>query len=388
MTRYPFVPPLLLIAVIFAHTLSVNVLHASPDNDLGVPASRLARLARTANVTRWYRFPLIESEAYFKGYLSAADLKLLGDLGFGAIRLSIAPQYLYLSGDPVPNPTMLSYLDAALDRILAADLAVIIDIHDEVKTNLESDEKYREGFVGFWENLSKHLSNRDPEMLFLEVVNEPLFEDNPQSWFTLQKRLLASMRKGAPNHTLIATGTRWSSIDGLLMLTPVADRNVIYTFHFYDPHFFTHQGATWAGDEVRRLRGLPYPNTDERCAKAAKALLGRSEQDIAMRWCQQEKWDSATIDSRIKRAADWGRVNNVPLLLGEFGVYCPNAPTVDRLSWIEDVRKAAEKYNIAWSLWGYDECFGLQRRVDASGKIILDEGVVKALGLKLPPDSQ
>jgi endoglucanase len=375
----------LLVIVIFMQLLGGHASRASlADDSSSVPASRLARLARTANVTRWYRFPLIESEGYFKGYLNNGDLKLLRELGFGAIRLTIAPQYLYSSGDPTPNPTMLSYLDTALDRVIAADIAVIIDIHDEVKTALQSDDKYREGFVGFWENLAKHLSRRDPEMLFLEVVNEPLFEDNPESWFTLQKRLLAAMRKSAPNHTLIATGTRWSSIDGLLMLTPVADRNVIYTFHFYDPHFFTHQGATWAGDEVRRLRGLPYPNTDARCAKAADALLGRSEQDLVTRWCQHEKWDFTTIDARIKRAADWGQAYNVPLLLGEFGVYCPNAPAEDRLRWIEDVRKTAEKYNIAWSLWGYDECFGLQRRVEANGKIILDEGVAKALGLKLP----
>jgi len=64
-------------------------------------------------------------------------------------------------------------------------------------------------------------------------------------------------------------------------------------------------------------------------------------------------------------------------------VYCPAAPAQDRAQWIEDVRTAAESFKIGWSLWGYDECFGMQRKL-VNGKVELDADVVKALGLTLP----
>jgi hypothetical protein len=37
------------------------------------------------------------------------------------------------------------------------------------------------------------------------------------------------------------------------------DGNVLWQFHSYNPFLLTHQGATWAGDFIRYVTGLPYP---------------------------------------------------------------------------------------------------------------------------------
>jgi endoglucanase len=57
-----------------------------------------------------------------------------------------------------------------------------------------------------------------------------------------------AIREGAPQHTIIVESARWADDDDLLFLEPLRDGNVIYNFHFYEPHLFTHQGATWAKD--------------------------------------------------------------------------------------------------------------------------------------------
>jgi acetate kinase len=49
----------------------------------------------------------------------------------------------------------------------------------------------------------------------------------------------------SPYHTLIVGPSSWNSYSDLNLLPVYTDSNLIYTFHFYDPFVFTHQGATW-----------------------------------------------------------------------------------------------------------------------------------------------
>ncbi len=61
----------------------------------------------------------------------------------------------------------------------------------------------------------------------------------------------------------------WSDIWDLLAMEPLADGNVIYNFHFYEPHEFTHQGATWSVPWWSYTHGVPYPADGELDAGAA-----------------------------------------------------------------------------------------------------------------------
>src|SRR5260370_14102461 len=91
--------------------------------------------------------------------------------------------------------------------ILAQELAVIVDIHpsDEFKKKLNSNDRQIEAFGEFWRALAQHLSTRDPERVFLQVINEPMVEDGYR-WFGMQGKLISAIRSGAPQHTVIASG--------------------------------------------------------------------------------------------------------------------------------------------------------------------------------------
>lgn len=354
----------------------------------GVPATRLARLARCADITRWFwavsdAAPQDALQTHFTAYMGDADLDLLHQLGFRCVRLSIEPTLLYHKETPTaPDAAMLAYVDIAAKRLLAHDLAVIIDLHDDhPEKPFEHDPDYASGYAMFWQALAHHFSTWNPEMVFLEALNEPVFKLDPRQWLPMQQHLLSVMRAGAPHHTLIATGPLWSSIDGLVSVKPVADPNVVYTFHFYEPATFTHEGAEWWVDGLDRyMTNLPYPSSSQQCSKAVATFTNADVRASAQTYCEA-KWNTAKLDGLIARAAQWSKTNKVPIMAGEFGVYCKHAPPADRLHWFHDVRAVLNKYDIGWSLWGYDDCYGLGRNLDTQGHIVIDWGVVQALGL-------
>ena len=85
----------------------------------------------------------------------------------------------------------------------------------------------------------------------------------------MEAKLAVAIRQGAPTHTIIATGARWDDDDDMIFLEPLRDPNVIYVFHFYEPHIFTHQGATWGAYYWRWVKGLHYPSSPENAAQVA-----------------------------------------------------------------------------------------------------------------------
>lgn len=317
--------------------------------------------------------------------MTDADFVALRTMGVTAVRLVLDPKFFYQLNDPAtPNPNMIGYLDKAIDRLLSHGLAVVVDMHDQDKEAWEMNTQYVDGFEQFWGSIAKRYSTRDPEMLLLELLNEPVFEGNPEKWAKIQERIIATMRANAPAHTIIATGQGWGGIGGLFRLKPLADKNIIYSFHFYDPFAFTHQAATWAGPDVMPLSDIPYPSSPKICKD--KGVLTKITDGgalaLATSYCNSS-WDGKRIRRAISDATAWAFMNKVPIWLGEFGVYCKAAPSADRIQWMKDMADALEKEKVGWSLWGYDECFGMQRKL-ANGQITLDTAVVQALGLRIP----
>ena len=109
-----------------------------------------------------------------------------------------------------------------------------------------------------WRRLAAHYADRDPGKIFFEIMNEPEVND-PYRWAGIQAAAAAAIREVAPKNTIIATGPNWSDIVDLLTQHPLPDGNVIYNFHFYEPHQFTHQGASWGEPWWIYTHGIPYP---------------------------------------------------------------------------------------------------------------------------------
>jgi len=347
-----------------------------------VPTSRLAHLRRGINLSHWFAQSADYSKAHLESHTTGEDIALIKSLGFDHVRLTLEPAPLFNSDDAgTLRAEQLKYLDNALDLILNNRLAVIVDIHpsDDFKVRLNSDERQLEAFGKFWRSLAQHLATRDPERVFLEVINEPMVEDGYR-WLGMQAKLIAAIRSGAPLHTIIASGHRWSGIPELLFLLPYADRNIIYNFHFYEPFAFTHQGANWAGANVPLYKNVPYPSSTESVSRILDTIQDEPARYNLLRY-GEDGWNAARIDREIGVAAAWAAKYQVPLTCNEFGAYRRFAPVADRAAWIRDMRTALEKYGIGWTMWDYAGGFAVVNK--QAGHAIPDVDVVKALGLAI-----
>jgi endoglucanase len=310
------------------------------------------------------------------------DIAIMAKLGFDNVRVSIDPVPLEQSFEGHGQyADFLARLDKAVDAILASGMAVQIDIHPEppFKQAVKTTGEGVDHFVAIWRRLAAHYADRDPERVFFEVENEPEVNDGYR-WAGIQARVAAAIREAAPKHTIIATGANWSDIQDLLLLTPLADGNVIYNFHYYDPHEFTHQGATWGPLYWTYEKAIPYPS-DEAVMEDRLKQIPDAVSRYRVKGYWLDHWDAHRIRLAIDSAGEWARANNVPLICNEFGAYRRVTEPADRLRWIHDVRAALEANSIGWAMWDYHNGFGVAIK-DANGKSVVDPGTVEALGLK------
>ena len=346
---------------------------------------RVAHLRRGINVSDWFAQagdPSGYTKEHFDSAITTHDLDLIQGMGFDHVRLSVDPRPMFHArqADQITLED-LAYLDAAVKMILDRGLAVDINIFAgaEFKAKLASDDEFVEQFADFWRALARHFSDLDAERVFFEILNEPEGRDRYR-WYGVEAKLGAAIREGAPQHTIIAAGAHWSDDDDLVFLEPLRDPNVIYAFHFYESHIFTHQGATWSSNYWHNLKGVPYPSTPEN-VKAAAAEVPDAMHRLAVVRYGLDRWNAGRIDAEIGQVSAWAEHWSVPVICNEFGVYRKNAEPKDRIAWLTDVRTSLEKHGIGWAMWEYHGGFGVV--TTQNGQPVPDEQTLRSLGLTM-----
>ena len=348
----------------------------APYPSTGVKSERLATLSRGFNLTGW-----LDGETPRR-----PDERVLAGLrarGFTHIRLPVTAERLlaaFSSRDDVAR--QLAELDTAVDTLTGLGFGVSIDLHPGDRfgrLHVAEPERGFELIDALWGLLARRHAGRSPDRLFFEVLNEPTIA--AALWNNQGPRLVETIRRQAPSHTIIYGPANYQQIAALLDLQPLDDPNVVYAVHFYEPMVFTHQGLDWSNDPLRFLHGVPFPTylTDPAVERLIDGLLrgGRNESAVLLKSQVRLPWTEDRIAGIVARAADWAERNRRPVIVNEFGVLGWKAASSDRARWIAAVRRAAEAHCMGWAHWEYADGFGFVRRV--GGREIPDEMIIDAL---------
>lgn len=363
-------------------------LSAQPAGPASPAWKRVQHLQHGINASEWFAQSRDYSPQRLRTYTTLDDIAGMKQMGFDHVRLSIDPVIFNCSADRAASDYMavwrqcpaVQVFDEVIAKALSLDLAVLIDLHPSglYKKQLAASDSTVEQFMVLWGRIAAYYAKLDPDRVFFEVMNEPEMAD-VYRWGGVEQRAVSEIRLYAPRHTIVVSGANYSDIADLIRLPEFSDPNIIYVFHYYEPHIFTHQGATWGEPYWNTLRQVPFPGS----GGALSDAIAKQADDYP-RWKLTEygldHWDAERVASDIQFAGDWARRRQAPLICDEFGVYRYFVKPEDRQRWLATVRGALEKNKIGWTMWDYQGGFGVVSK--DTGATVADEGVLKAPGLR------
>jgi endoglucanase len=294
------------------------------------------------------------------------------------------PINLYGMGGRGPDytidPILLLYVDRAVDWAEELGLYIILDNHS-LAPALASDPERTQRLTAVWRQMAEHFKDRSALVLY-EILNEPAGIDDAV-WGEMQRQAIAAIRAVDPVHTVIVSPGSMGSYDHLALLPRYADPNLIYTFHFYDPFLFTHQGSNWTDPSMENVRGVPYPYDVTRMPSMPANFAGTWLQD---QWNWYPSAGSKTsLQYRMSIAVQFRNDRQVPIYCGEFGALQGGSSHADRVQWYTDMGDILAANGIAWALWGYQGGFGIFK--EGSNGVFpsdLDTPIVTALDFNVP----
>jgi len=320
------------------------------------------------------------SEGAWGTVLSEQHFELAAKAGFDHVRLPVrfsTPERASMNPPFTINEQFFQRVDWAVERALAHQLSIIIDLHHYEEIHREPAQ-HRERLSGLWRQIAQRYAARPPSVAF-EILNEPNGALEPKLLNAMTAEVLGIIRKTNPTRIVFANCYFWANAERLAELElPARDANVVAQFHMYQPILFTHQGANWM-DPWLQTRGVLFPGPPpEPLAPVAAAR----DQGWVSQWFDaynrlpllQNPSGPRIVFEHFEHATRYVKAHSRRVYLGEFGVL-DVADEQSRENYLWLVRTEAERRGIGWAYW--DDGAGFKLMEPKSGQI--DERLLRAL---------
>lgn len=347
-----------------------------PDLQSQVPFSR------GVNLSGWFQASGPRQIQFSK--FSRKDFENIKSLGCDVVRLPIN-LHAMTSGAPdyIPDPLFLHFLDQVVDWSEELQIHLILDNHT-FDPAASTDPAVEEILVKVWTAMARHFKNRS-DYVYYEVLNEPHGIDDAV-WGSIQQSVINAIRSEDSKHFIVVGPANWNSYNNLKNLPVYTDPKLIYTFHFYDPFVFTHQGASWSDPSLVPLSGVPFPYNAAEMPAIPGSVKGTWIEGALKNY--PNEGNATKVKQLIDLAVAFRNERNVPIFCGEFGVYIPNSPADDRTAWYELVSSYFGEKDIPWTTWDYTGGFGLFEKGSAEYfEHDLNVPLLTALELTVPPQT-
>ncbi len=309
-----------------------------------------------------YLSQCVHTTEHHETFIGEKDIKQIAHWGFDHVRVPVDYEVLEEENGAIKEDGY-NYLERLFDWCEHYNLDAILDLHKaygydfndtgkEGCNTLFEDAHLQERFVQLWKNIASRFGTYSH--VAFELLNEVVEEENADAWNALIKQTVTAIR-GITDTPIIYGGIQWNSANTVKLLEVPTEKNIIFTFHFYEPLLFTHQKAYWVKN-MNPDREILYPESMQYYQHLSQIL---GYQGNAVVKAKATTMGIEFIDEMISGAVTAAKAAGVPLYCGEFGVI-DQAPVADTLHWFKDVHQVFEKHNIGCSIWSYKEMdFGL-----------------------------
>ena len=208
------------------------------------------------------------------------DIETLASWGATMARFQITRNWS-ANGDNQDLAEFAAWVDSRLDNLEdvlrwagARGMKICVDLHvtpggrDETREHaMFRDERFADAFVDTWRRIATRcariVQTLGPVIYGYDLVNEPVQHGHaPIDYWTIQRRAAEAVREIDPLTPIVVESNDWDSPDAFVTLSPLAMDNVIYQFHCYAPHEFTHQGVAKRPREENG-RPIAWPDTSK-----------------------------------------------------------------------------------------------------------------------------
>ena len=231
----------------------------------------------------------------------------------------------------------LAEADKAVDACEKYGINMLLDLHTPPGGRVEggvcrmfSDIRYQDKLVEVWDRIAHRYKGRSTIYAY-DLLNEPvegMVSDGSQTWRDLAQRITEAIRTVDAGKPVVFEPSPWGGPAGFDQIVPLDVANVIYSFHMYIPHRFTHQGVHGTPTGTR------YPGP-----------LGGVD------------WDKEELRRAMLPAIEFQRDFNVHVYVGEFSAI-RWAPDNSAYRYLRDVIDLFEEYGWDWSYHAYREWEG------------------------------